>query len=147
MQPDFFSGNNAPISDKPQEYGINSLPLKSRKVLAEVISGRIQFLKETISEIKTQVTQRQDLKDKLSYGIDLDICEIRTAVYDLEASVKQDQQDKNPLERQIVELRMEKRRLELSSWQDMITLNRELREAEKELRSALLDLWMLNFVS
>jgi hypothetical protein len=51
------------------------------------------------------------------------------------------------LEQQIGELYKEKRQGELSHWQDTVMLKRELRKADKELRSASLDLWMMKFLS
>lgn len=146
MQPDFFSGNNAPISDKPQEYGINSLPLKSRKVLAEVISGRIQLLRETISEIQTQIVQRQKLRDTMNAEINGNMCRVQNVIYDLDSLPDLNPNTKVPLEGKIMDLFKEKRHLELSHFQDIVMLKRELRRTEKELRCAMIDLWMLRFL-
>ena len=51
------------------------------------------------------------------------------------------------LEKQVSELYKEKRQQELSQWQDTVKLKHERRKAEKELRSAMLDLWMIQFLS
>jgi len=49
------------------------------------------------------------------------------------------------LEKQIADLYKEKRQEQLSHWTDTVMLKREL--AEKEQRNAVLDLWMLKFLS
>ena len=51
------------------------------------------------------------------------------------------------LEKQIADLYKEKRQEQLSHWTDTVMLERELRKAEKEERNAMLDLWMLKFLS
>ena len=50
-------------------------------------------------------------------------------------------------EKQISELYKERRHQELSQWQDTVKLKHERRMAEKELQSAMLDLWMIQFLS
>ncbi len=53
-------------------------PIKSREVLAKVISDRISFLRKSIEEIRAQVQERQKLKETLSSDIDKKLCETKT---------------------------------------------------------------------
>jgi hypothetical protein len=127
---------------------LTSQPLKSREVLTAVISNRVTFLKNTIDEITAQIHERQKLKELLNSDIDQKLCWAQTKKYELDFwNVVTRARRRISLEQQVAELYKEKRQQELSHWQDTVMLKRELRMAEKELRMALLDLWMMKFVS
>ena len=126
---------------------LNFLPFKGRDMLPRVVSDRVKFLKSSTDEIKQMLHERQKLKDALNSERDEDICKTQTALYELDSLANADPARRSSLEKQLADLSQEKRRQELSHWQDTVMLKRELRKAEKELRSAILDLWMLRFLS
>jgi len=156
MQPDLSLDKYIPFTaeywpkeeeDTP-EYGIlNHLPFKSRDVIERVIADRVAFIRDSIEEIRSQIKERQGLKHDLSEGIDEDICEARSALFELDSLAEVAPGRRSSLEKQIMDLRKEKRNQELLLWQDTVMLKRDLRKAEKELRSAMLDLWMVRFLS
>ncbi|MFC1713553.1 hypothetical protein ACFL6S_07795 [Candidatus Poribacteria bacterium] len=136
--------------DKSPCMGNGVLPGKSRDVLAQVISDRVSFLKGTIDEITSLIAERQRLKADLQSNIDDDLCQIQSTIYALEqdmCGVIDKSKRRIWLEKEISELYKERRQHDLSQWQDTVKLKHEKRMAEKELRSATLDLWMIQFLS
>lgn len=136
--------------DKSSSVGYVMLPGKSRDVLAQVISDRVYFLKGTIDDLASLIEERQELKNALQSNIDDDLCQIQSTIYALEqdmCGVIDKSERRIWLEKQISELYKEKRDHDLSKWQDTVKLKQEKRMAEKELRSAKLDLWMIRFLS
>ncbi len=125
--------------------GYSMLPFKSRNVLARVISDRLSLLKKSIDEINSLIQERQKLKESLGSDIDEELCRTQTAIYQLELT--SDMVKMSSLEKQISDLYKEKRQQEFSHWQDTVKLKHERRMTEKELRSAMLDLWMIQFLS
>ena len=96
------------------------------------------------------IEERQKLKADLQSNIDEDLCQIQSTIYALEqdmGGVIDKSKRRIWLEKQISELYKERRHQELSQWQDTVKLKHERRKAEKELRSAMLDLWMIRFLS
>ena len=136
--------------DKSPCIGYGALPGKSKDVLAQVISDRVSFLKGTIDELASLIEERQSLKADLQSNIDDDLCQIQNTIYALEqdmCGVIDKGRRRTWLEKQISELYKERRQQDLLQWQDTVKLKHERRNAEKELRSAMLDLWMIQFLS
>lgn len=145
-----YSEIDCKTNDKTESHDIMPLPVQSRDILSKLLADRIYLIKDEVSEISQQIDDRQRLKQSLDTEIDLRVCEVQTVIYHLELDMgeKIDKSRRRiSLEQQIGELYKEKRQGELSNWQDTVMLKRELRKAEKELRSATLDLWMLKFLS
>ena len=127
-----------------------ALPVKSRDVLAQVISDRVSFLKGTIDELTALIAEREKLKADMQSNIDDDLCQVQSVIYALEqdmGGVVDKSKRRIGLEKQISDLYKEKRQQQLSHRQDTVKLKRERRVAEKELRSAMLDLWIIRFLS
>jgi hypothetical protein len=139
-----------PDKDGIENYVILSLSIQSNDILSKLLTDRLYLIKDEISEISQQIDERQKLKQSLNSEIDQRVCEVQNVIYGLELDMG-NQIDKSrrriSLEQQIGELYKEKRQGELSHWQDTVMLKRELRKADKELRSASLDLWMMKFLS
>ena len=136
--------------DKKPCMGYGVLPGKSRDVLAQVISDRVSFLKGTIDELASLIEERRKLKANLQSNIDDDLCQIQSTIYALEedmCGVIDKGRRRTWLEKQISELYKERRQQDLLQWQDTVKLKHEKRIAGKELRSATLDLWMIQFLS
>lgn len=143
--PDFpidYVLNNASYSI---DNSITTMVPKSREILSKVIYDRITFLQSTITEIEFLLVERHKLKNKLSFDIDQDVCDARTQLY--RNDILPDASRQSMLEKQILELHKEKRQQQLAHWQDATKLKHERRKAEKELQSAMLDLWMIRFLS
>ena len=137
-------------TDKSLCMGYGVLHGKSRDVLSQVISDRVSFLKGTIDELAGLIEERQKLKTDLQSNIDDDLCQIQSTIYTLEqdmCGVIDKSKRRIWLEKQISELYKERRQQDLLQWQDTVKLKHEKRIAEKELRSAMLDLWMIQFLS
>ena len=136
--------------DKSPCVGYKALPGKSRDVLTQVISDRVSFLKGTIDDLASLIEERQNLRVDLQANIDDDLCQIQNTIYALEqdmCGVVDKSKRRIWLEKQISELYKERRQQDLSQWQDTVKLKHEKRIAEKELRSATLDMWMIQFLS
>ena len=126
------------------------IPFKSSDVLSKVIFDRVSFLKGTIDDLTELIEERQKLKDNLQSNIDDNLCQIQNTIYALEqdmCGVIDKGRRRTWLEKQISELYKERRQQDLLNWQDTVKLKHEKRIAEKELRSATLDLWMIQFLS
>ena len=115
--------------------------VKPGSLMAAVIYNRLSFLKSTISEISGQLRQRNALWYRQNEDIDENLCKAQSKAYQFEP----DHPAASDLEQMIIGLQKEQRNLELSHWRDTVELRREYRETEKELRCAVLDLWMLSF--
>ena len=136
--------------DKSLCMGYKTLPGRSGDVLSRVISDRVSFLKGTIGDLASLIEERQNLKADLQANIDDDLCQIQSTIYALEqdmCGVIDKGRRRTWLEKQISELYKERRQQDLLQWQDTVKLKHEKRIAEKELRSATLDLWMIQFLS
>ncbi len=152
MQPDFYKKDTKPGKGHTPGNGIDhsalgSLPFKSRSVLAKVTSHRVSFLKTSVRELNGLLRERQELLDSMKSGIDANLCAAQSELYGLDALANGPPERRSSLERQIMDLHRERRSQEALHFQDAVTLKRELRKAEKELRTATLDLWMLKFLS
>lgn len=144
-----FSSYNA-ISRGMDSSLANCLPSKAPQVLSSVISDRISFLEESTEQMKAQIQERQELKNSLDAEIDQRLCQVQTMLHQLkpwDGISKPEGRRVTSLEKQIGELYKEKREHRLSHWQDTVMLKRELRKAQKELRTAMLDMWMTRFLS
>ena len=124
------------------------MPVQSNEILSKLLTDRLYFIRDEINEITRQVEERQELKQSLDSEIDERVCQVRNIIYLIELDIcnKIDTSRRRTLlEKQIADLYKEKRQEQLAHWTDTVMLKREL--AEKEQRNAVLDLWMLKFLS
>lgn len=141
---------NKYVPDNP-EYHIRvdrssnapSLPFESRDILSEVVSDRILFLYDSIRETNLQLLQRTELRNDFQQEICKEHVRIQNLLYELENKGK----DISSLELRLADLSQEERQQQLSHWRDTVELKRERRNTEKELRSAILDFWLIRFLS
>jgi len=111
--------------------------------MAAVIYSRLSFLKSTITEISGQLKQRDALWHRQSREIDENLCRAQSKAYQFEP----DHPAVNNLEQMIIGLHKESRSLELARRRDIVDLRRELRGAERELTTALMEWWMVSFLT
>jgi len=124
-----------------------SVSQSSTDLIHKVLFHRVGFLKQSIDEIHAQILQRQQLKDALNLGIDEQMCRTQTEIFQLDFWQPSGRGERRiVLEKQIADLEKEKRHHELTHWQDTGTLKQELRQSQKELNSAWLDLWLVKFL-
>lgn len=120
----------------------SNLP-RSMDILSKIVSERIVYLYQDLIEANRVIHERTTLARNIQSQIDDNI--INTV--NLQNELISDPNLRTSLENQINNLHKEKRQQELSHWRDTVELERDLRKAEKELRTALLDLWMVRFLS
>ena len=143
-------GNYSQSSDSAENHGIVPIPVKSRDMLSRILTDRLYLIRDEMSEISKQIDERTQLKKSLDSEIEQKVCDVQNIIYFMELDMCNridKSRRRSLLEQQIGELYKEKRQGKLSCWQDTVMLQRELRKAEKELRSATLDLWMVRFLS
>ncbi len=134
------------MPDNPK-YSVNTqsafnLPFESKDLLSKVASDRIDHLTESLKDSNRLLLQRTELKNDFQQEISKDHMRIQNLLFDFENKGK----DISSLELSLANLSQEERQQEVSHWRDTVELKRELRNTEKELRSAMLDLWMIQFL-
>lgn len=135
--------------DSSYTQGNETAP-QSKEILSKLLVERLYLVRHEINEIEGQLAERQKLTQILDSELDERLCQVQSVIYWLELDMcnKIDKsRRRTSLENQIAQLYKEKRQGKLSHWQDTVKLKTELRKAEKELRSASLDLWMMRFLS
>jgi len=141
---------NGSDNDPVKDYKIFPVAVKSSDILSRILTDRLYLIRGEIGEISQQIDERQRLKRSLDSEIEQKVCDVQNIIYFMELDMCNridKSRRRSLLEQQIGELYKEKRQGELSCWQDTVMLQRELRKAEKELRSSTLDLWMVRFLS
>ena len=139
-----------PDKSSIEDYVIMPLSIQSNDILSKLLTDRLYIIKDEISEISQQIDERQKLKQSLDTEIDERVCQVENVInlIELDMCNKIDKSRRRTLlEKQIADLYKEKRQEQLAYWTDNVMLKRELRKAEKEERNAVLDLWMLKFLS
>ena len=139
-----------PDKSSIEDYVIMPLSIQSSDILSKLLADRLYLIKDEINEITQQIDERQRLKQSLDSEIDERVCQVENVINLIELDMC-NQIDKSRrrtlLEKQIGDLYKEKRQEQLAYWTDNVMLKRELRKAEKEERNAVLDLWMMKFLS
>ena len=136
------------MPDNPEYWvstvnSISALNLPCKDLLSKVVSDRISLLYDTIIEVNRHLHARTTLARNIQSHIDESICSTVNLQYELNS----DPNSKTSLENQINELHKEKRQQQLSHWKDTVELKREMRNAKKEMRNAMLDLWMITYLN
>ena len=128
------------VPDNP-EYHVSSS--STNDLLSNVISDRIDHLYTSINQSNQLLQKRTELRNNHQLEISKQHVRIQNLLFDFENKGK----DISSLEVSLANLSQEQRQQELSHWRDTAELMRELKKSEKELRSAILDLWMIQFLS
>ncbi len=102
------------------------------------ITDRAHVARKRVSEVRGELTTRLELNTKFMTEIDTEIRYLQLSLdqfagwgvgYNTGVDVK-----RNHLERQLQQLRTERRGAELRTWDDLVKVRKELREAMKEYR-------------
>jgi hypothetical protein len=104
------------------------------------ITDRAHVTRQRVSEVRAELATRLDLNTKFMAEIDAQINYLQLSLeqfagwgvgYNTGVDVK-----RNHLERQLQQLRTERRGAELRTWDDLVKVRKELREAMKEYRDS-----------
>ena len=101
------------------------------------IEDKLQFLKECIEQVESQLRERQKQKQEFVRELDEEICSVQTSIYqlDLTRDHSRTSQRRTGLEREIKNLEKQKRQQELEYWRDVVELQKEFRQLKKEYRA------------
>ena len=122
----------------PVEPGIEE---RKPKELPDFFTYNLQDLRETINQINKEISTRFEMKQQFEKELDYQICKAAFSLeqfkfwglgYNTGVDVK-----RNMLERQLVDFRKEKRRIELQGWGDIISLRKDLRKVLEEYKTLL----------
>jgi hypothetical protein len=109
-----------------EDEKIQPLKLVSSKVIGTIFD-RVEFLKDRIDEIESNVTLRTKLHGEISAEIDVDIGEKESLM-----TMVSDVNEKRNFKVDISVLRKEKRHEAVQFWKDVIELRSELRELNEQ---------------
>jgi hypothetical protein len=114
---------------------------KEPKEFADFFTYEIKDLRESIDQINKEISIRLDIKDEFDKELDYQLSKAAFSLsefkrwglgYNTGVDVK-----RNLLEKQLQDLRREKRRTELQCWEDIISLRKDLRNTLDEYRTLL----------
>ncbi len=129
------------------EYAPGILNLSAGKdILTKVTSDRILLCRKELADLSSLARERAILNENLQSKTDDCICNTVNMLFEQEFLYRSNP-NKCSLSQQLNDLYRGQRQEDLSFWKDKKEMRREIHQAEKQLQSALLDLWMLNFLS
>ena len=103
------------------------------------LEDKLQFLRESIEEVQTQLQKRQQQKQEFISALEQKICEMQTDIYELDqlGHIRNNQLSRRRLnmDKDIKRLEMEIRQQELAYWRDVTELQKELRQLRREYRA------------
>ena len=110
-------------------------------LLKEILTDKIGFLTQILKEIDGQIKDRANLKDVILYKLDKGICYLRTKIYEIETwglgKNRNIDTRRAQIEKELEDLKAQKRDENRESWRDTAILRKEHREFYHEYRSAL----------
>jgi len=116
-------------------------PEKPAEPISEFFWDKIDGLRKKIDHLNKEISSRFQMKEKFQKEIDYQIQECAFSLkqfqfwglgYNRGVDMK-----RNLLERQLANLRKERRGVELRTWEDIISLRKELRNALEEYKAAV----------
>lgn len=111
------------------------------KEFADFFTYKIKDLRESIEHITNEISVRLEMKGEFDNELDYQISRAAFSLsefnrwglgYNTGVDVK-----RNMLEKQLADLRREKRRTELQCWEDIISLRKDLRKTAEEYNGLL----------
>ena len=113
---------------------------KERDFVDDLLASKVEGMRQNIDRIQYQIERREKLREQNLYGIDLDMCKLKTELFECElwpkGANKTIEQRRSQLERQLDDMERDKRAEDVMGWRDRQMLLREMREAGLEYESA-----------
>ena len=110
----------------------------------KTIIDKLNFLGDTVKELKALIEERKKLRRKLMMDISDQINHVRSLLLQFDTLlVPNNSRERMSLENELSFLEKDKRTQELLEWQDLDRLKRELREAEEKYRDMLRSIGLL----
>ena len=103
----------------------------------QMTAKRIELLQNAIEEIDGQIQQRKELQENLRTQTTMELSELRSALYELQ-NTEAHPSTRISLQGHISNVDRGHRLQEVEFFRDLCMLSRELRQAKKELMTALL---------
>ncbi len=117
-----------------------------KDILTKVTSDRILLCRKEIVDLSSLARERAILNENLQSKTDDCICNTVNLLFEQE-SLYRSNPNKCSLSQQLNDLYRAQRQEDLVFWRDRKEIRREIHQAEKQLQSAMIDLWMLRFLS
>jgi hypothetical protein len=124
-----------PLSETPQPK-----PPERAEPIASYFNDKLLTLSQDISQINDEIVSRKRLLDRSQDDIDYQITKTASSLEKLVFRIGYNRaidQKRNFLERELANLRRERRATRLRFWEDVVQLRRELRETAAQYRDAL----------
>lgn len=113
----------------PSDHESSFRPLR---LLRSLFSDRLNFLERALGEFESAKDDRETLTRKALCELDHDIKRCESTLAALPHGVGDPERRRN-LERQLIELRRDRRRESLLSWRDIVWLKGEIRKIKREI--------------
>lgn len=128
-RPRHWSSHDALVRDECQRPG----PLS---VLSNLFSDRLDFLHAALRELEQEKSRREGLAAQAFEDIDSHIRDCDRAIALLrDNKLLNDFDRRRHLERQLLELKRQRRQEAIMSWRDLVSLKREIRALKREIDS------------
>jgi hypothetical protein len=124
-----------PLSEIPP-----TKPPERAEPITSYFTDKLLTLRQGISQINDEIVSRKRLLDRSQDDIDYQITKTASSLEQLVFRIGYNRaidQKRNFLERELANLRRERRATRLRFWEDVVQLRRELRETTAQYRDAL----------
>ena len=102
------------------------------KVLNSLFADRLNLLQRALDELQESQRDREHLTRNAMEELDLDI---RKCDHSLSLALLIDPNEKERLQRRLLDLKRERRREKLLNWRDLVWLRREIRKLQSDISS------------
>lgn len=122
--------------DRNPTASIDQPGFRLLKLLRSLFSDRLDLLNETVRELRTARDQREGMTSHALEDIDSHIEECDRSLAILRGNkVLNDFEKRRHIERQLLELKRQRRQEALLSWRDLLALSREIRALKRDIGS------------
>lgn len=129
------------LEERIEESPDDIKEVKDEYFLKDVLTEKIRFLREILTEIDNQMKDRETLKEKILIKINKGICYLRTQIYEIDSwgygNNKSIDLRRSKIEKEVEALKKQKRDELRESWRDIALLRKEHREFFHQYRNAL----------
>jgi len=136
-----YSEGEDDLERKLEEQPKDHIKTDKEGFLKDILMDKIKFLRDILDDIEFQMKDREKLKDNIMYKFDKGICYLRTKIYELEiwglGNNKDIDSRRSKLEKELENLKLQKRVETRESWRDTALLKKEQREFFHEYSNAM----------